>query len=158
MKIDNMLRLTFLGSQKCRLLDQSWGPCFNFWGTKSGQEQNQSDCQTMFADFLSAQKPHNLEEVERSIKSLFFGSKRAIRDIDPQTLGALPFPSPRLRLPAPPPAPSCDASRGRKEGEGMDEEINVRLQGGAGGGGGWRVGESGGKNRWVRKAEGGERG
>ncbi len=27
------------------------GSIFTFWGTKSGQEPNQSDCDTVFVDF-----------------------------------------------------------------------------------------------------------
>ncbi len=54
MKIDKMVNFDRFGVPKP--FGPMFGSTFAFWGTKSGQEPNQSDCDTFFVYFDSGQK------------------------------------------------------------------------------------------------------
>ena len=51
MKIDNLLHVGRLRVHKYRFGGPPWFLFHTFGGTKSGQEPNQSDCDTSFVEF-----------------------------------------------------------------------------------------------------------
>ena len=85
MTIVNMLRFERFGVQGCRFWGPSWGPFLFLFGTKSGQEPSQSDCDTIF--IFESDQTHILKRW-KDLPLSVFASKKAIANLDPHTLGA----------------------------------------------------------------------